>query len=237
MLRVGALQAIIHTKNIALFLTLMTWAETIAAQNVAIDARQIVVKDVRQIIGTIVQSCIGNGRIQVVSPDGTDIFLRSLNVRGNVQFKLGKSSVMELVKSIDNTLAQDHIDKVRVCLLPVRQALLNTRLEATADRPVVPAVSAPPISASSSSGPRPSPPGPASTSVSLLAPPIPTSGSGPRPSPPGPASSSEPLPAPPILVSGSGPRPSPPGPASSSQSQPAPPVPASTAGPRPTPPG
>ena len=59
--------------------------------------------------------------------------LRSLDVTGNLkgEFKIGKSNAEGLVNGLDNDLGQvaaDQADKVRVCLQPVRERLLDVML-------------------------------------------------------------------------------------------------------------
>ena len=59
--------------------------------------------------------------------------LRSLDVTGNLkgEFKISKSSAEGLVNGLDNALGQvaaDQADKVRVCLQPVRERLLDVML-------------------------------------------------------------------------------------------------------------
>jgi hypothetical protein len=64
---------------------------------------------------------------------GADLSLRSLDVKGNLkgEFKISKSSAEGLVNGIDNALSQvaaDQADKVRTCLQPVRERLLDVML-------------------------------------------------------------------------------------------------------------
>jgi hypothetical protein len=61
------------------------------------------------------------------------VSLRSLDVTGNLkgEFKIGKSNAEGLVNGLDNALGQvaaDQADKVRVCLQPVRERLLDVML-------------------------------------------------------------------------------------------------------------
>jgi hypothetical protein len=78
----------------------------------------------------------GGGQTQATTgtaTGGADISLRSLDVRGNLtgEFKISKSSAEGLVGGIDNALTQvasDQADKVRVCLQPVREKLLDVLL-------------------------------------------------------------------------------------------------------------
>jgi hypothetical protein len=84
----------------------------------------------------MVRLCLGGGRSEAVSGGGTggaDLSLRSLDVKGNLkgEFKISKSSAEGLVNGIDNALTQvaaDQADKVRTCLQPVRERLLDVML-------------------------------------------------------------------------------------------------------------
>jgi hypothetical protein len=92
--------------------------------------------EIDKIADTMVRLCLGGGRSEAVSGGGTggaDLSLRSLDVKGNVQgeFKISKSSAEGLVNGIDNALSQvaaDQADKVRACLQPVRERLLDVML-------------------------------------------------------------------------------------------------------------
>jgi hypothetical protein len=74
--------------------------------------------------------------------------LRSLDVKGNLkgEFKISKSSAEGLVNGLDNALGQvaaDQADKVRVCLQPVRERLLDVMLPAQKQGAVGQTVTAP----------------------------------------------------------------------------------------------
>jgi hypothetical protein len=92
--------------------------------------------DINEIADTMVRLCLGGGRSEAVNGVGTggaDLSLRALDVKGNTQgeFKVSKSSAEGLVNGIDNALAQvaaDQADKVRACLHPVRERLLDVML-------------------------------------------------------------------------------------------------------------
>jgi hypothetical protein len=102
------------------------WPLLGAAQDVEVD----------KIADTMVRLCLAGGRSEAVSGGGTggaDLSLRSLDVTGNLkgEFKVSKSSAEGLVNGIDNALSQvaaDQADKVRVCLQPVRDRLLDVML-------------------------------------------------------------------------------------------------------------
>jgi hypothetical protein len=89
-----------------------------------------------KIADTMVRLCVGGGRTEATSGTGTggvDLSLRSLDVKGNLkgEFKIDKSSAEGLVNGIDNALSQvaaDQADKVRTCLQPVRERLLDVML-------------------------------------------------------------------------------------------------------------
>jgi hypothetical protein len=89
-----------------------------------------------KIADTMVRLCLGGGRSEAVSGGGTggaELSLRSLDVNGNLkgEFKVSKSSAEGLVNGIDNALTQvaaDQADKVRACLQPVRERLLDVML-------------------------------------------------------------------------------------------------------------
>ena len=79
---------------------------------------------------------MGGGRSEAVTGGGSggaDLSLRSLDVTENLkgEFKVSKSSAEGLVNGIDNALSQvaaDQADKVRTCLQPVRERLLDVIL-------------------------------------------------------------------------------------------------------------
>jgi hypothetical protein len=92
--------------------------------------------DINEMADTMGRLCLGGGRSEAVSGGGTggaDLSLRALDVKGNIQgeFKVSKSSAEGLVNGIDNALTQvaaDQADKVRACLQPVRERLLDVML-------------------------------------------------------------------------------------------------------------
>lgn len=103
------------------------WPTLAAAQNTA---------ELNNIADTMVRLCLAGGRSEAVSGGGTGgaaLSLRSLDVKGNIkgEFKVSKSSAEGLVNGIDNALSQvaaDEADKVRACLQPVRERLLDVML-------------------------------------------------------------------------------------------------------------
>src|SRR5690348_3247940 len=115
--------------NLALFLACAGWPAVGAAQNAA---------DTQRIADTMVRLCVGGGHTEATSGTGSggaDLSLRSLDVTGNLkgEFKINKSSAEGLVNGLDNALGQvtaDQADKVRVCLQPVRERLLDVMLPA-----------------------------------------------------------------------------------------------------------
>jgi hypothetical protein len=113
--------------GVAFFLACAWWPILGAAQDAA---------EIDKIADTMVRLCLGGGRNEAVSGGGSggaDLSLRSLDVNGNVkgEFKISKSSAEGLVNGIDNALSQvaaDQADKVRACLQPVRERLLDVML-------------------------------------------------------------------------------------------------------------
>jgi hypothetical protein len=92
--------------------------------------------NVQQIADTMVRLCIAGGTTQAVSgtaTGGADLSLRSLDVKGNLagEFKISRSSAEGLTKGLDNAVTQvtaDQADKVRDCLKPVRERLIDVLL-------------------------------------------------------------------------------------------------------------
>ena len=110
------------------FLIACTWWPALgAAQNAA---------DIDKIADMMVRLCVGGGHTEATSATGTggaDLSLRSLDVKGNLQgeFKISKSSAEGLANGLDNALSQvagGQADKVRECLQPVRERLLDAML-------------------------------------------------------------------------------------------------------------
>jgi hypothetical protein len=91
---------------------------------------------IERIADTMVRLCVGGGSTQATSGSGSggaDLSLRSLDVKGNLkgEFTISKSSAEGLVHGLDNALGQvaaDQADKVRACLQPVRERLLDVLL-------------------------------------------------------------------------------------------------------------
>jgi hypothetical protein len=92
--------------------------------------------ETERIADTMVWLCVGGGRTEatgIAGAGGADLSLRSLDVKGNLkgEFKINKSSAEGLVNGLDNALsrvAADQADKVRACLQPVRERLLDVML-------------------------------------------------------------------------------------------------------------
>jgi hypothetical protein len=91
---------------------------------------------IERIADTMVRLCVGGGSTQATTGTGSggaDLSLRSLDVKGNLkgEFTISKSSAEGLVHGLDNALGQvaaDQADKVRACLQPVRERLLDVLL-------------------------------------------------------------------------------------------------------------
>jgi len=115
--------------RIAYSLTLLLWAGAAAAQNQA-------TVNIPQIVDTMLRLCIAGGSTQAITGTaggGADISLRSLDVKGNLtgEFKISKSNAEGLVNGIDNAMTQvaaDQADKVRSCMQPVRDRILDILL-------------------------------------------------------------------------------------------------------------
>jgi hypothetical protein len=103
----------------------------VGAQQAPVD-----VQNIENTVNIMVRLCVGGGRVEAVTGGGTggaDISLRSLDVTGHVtgEVTVSKSSAEGLVKGIDNAISQiaaNEADKVRVCLQPVRERLLDILL-------------------------------------------------------------------------------------------------------------
>jgi hypothetical protein len=113
--------------GLAAFFACAWWSIVGAAQDTA---------QIDKIADTMVRLCVGGGHTEATSgtaTGGADLSLRSLDVKGNLagEFKINKSSAEGLVNGLDNALSQvaaDQADKVRVCLQPVRERLLDVML-------------------------------------------------------------------------------------------------------------
>lgn len=85
----------------------------------------------------MVRLCVGGGHSELVEGGGTggaNLSLRTFDVNGNItgQFTVSKSSGEGLVSGINNAMSQitaDTADKVRTCLQPVRERLLDVMLQ------------------------------------------------------------------------------------------------------------
>jgi len=117
----------IRLGSLALLLACVWWPAPSAAQSTA---------ETDKVADAMVRLCLGGGRTQATSSTatgGADLSLRSLDVKGNVkgEYKINKSSAEGLINGIDNALSQvaaDQADKVRACLQPARDRLLDAML-------------------------------------------------------------------------------------------------------------
>jgi hypothetical protein len=115
--------------GLVILLVCAWWPVLGAAQNAV---------EIDKVADTMVRLCVGGGHTQATSGTGSggaDLSLRSLDVKGNLkgEFKISKSSAEGLVNGLDNALGQvaaDQADKVRECLKPVRERLLEVMLPA-----------------------------------------------------------------------------------------------------------
>jgi hypothetical protein len=127
---------------VAFFIASASWPILAVAQDTA---------EINMIADTMVRLCVGGGRSEAVSgggAGGADLSLRSLDVKGNIQgeFKVSKSSAEGLINGLDNAISQvaaDQADKVRVCLGPVRERLLDVMLPPKRQGSAGPTVTAP----------------------------------------------------------------------------------------------
>jgi hypothetical protein len=110
--------------NFAFFLASILWPAAGVAQDSA---------EIGRVADTMVRLCLAGGHTETRSGGGgggADLSLRSLDIKGKLEaeFKVTKSSAEGLVNGIDNALSQvaaDQADKVRACLQPVRERLLD----------------------------------------------------------------------------------------------------------------
>ena len=105
-------------------LALVLWSSSARAQ---------MPENPQQIVNLWVQLCVGGGHIETVTGGGTggvELSLRALDVKGQVKgnYDITKSEAQGLVNGITNALSEvaaAEADKVRVCLQPVRERLLD----------------------------------------------------------------------------------------------------------------
>ena len=89
--------------------------------------------DTEKVASLMVRLCVGGGHTEVIggaATAGAEMSLRSLDVTGNLkgEFNIKKSSAEGLVDGLNDALSQvaaDQADKVRACLQPVRERLLD----------------------------------------------------------------------------------------------------------------
>jgi hypothetical protein len=100
------------------------WSSTLQAQ---------VTPDLEQKIDTMVRLCVAGGQQFTVTGGGSggaEISLRAFDVKGNLKgdIHVDKSQAEGLVNGIDNAISQtaaNEVDKVRDCLKPVRDRVLD----------------------------------------------------------------------------------------------------------------
>ena len=113
--------------KLAFLFACMLWPSVLSAQNSA---------EIEAAVNMMVRLCLGGGHTEAVSggaTGGVDLSLRSLDAKGKVQgeFKVTKSSAEGLVDGINNAMTQtaaNQADKVRACLKPVRDRVLDVML-------------------------------------------------------------------------------------------------------------
>jgi hypothetical protein len=119
-----------HISKFAVLLALLacvSWPAVSCAQEAA---------DIERAVDTMVRLCLGGGHTEATSGGGgggIDLSLRTLDVRGKIQgeFKITKSRAEGLVEGINNAMSQvaaNEADKVRSCLQPVRDRVLDLML-------------------------------------------------------------------------------------------------------------
>jgi hypothetical protein len=96
------------------------------------------IQNIDNIVNLWVKLCVGGGHVEALTAGGSggaDISLRSLDVKGHLagEVTVSRSNAEGLVKGIDNAMSQvaaAEADKVRICLQPVRERLLDIMLPA-----------------------------------------------------------------------------------------------------------
>jgi len=89
-----------------------------------------------RIADMMVRLCVGGGHSELIEGGGgggANLSVRTFDINGNItgQFKVTKSSAEGLVSGINNAMSEvtaDTADKVRTCLQPVRDRLLDVML-------------------------------------------------------------------------------------------------------------
>jgi hypothetical protein len=92
--------------------------------------------EIDQAVNSMVRLCLAGGESLSVSGTGSggaEISVRSFDAKGNLKgdFKIEKHKAEGLVQGIDNAMTQiaaDQAEKVRSCLQPVRERLLDVLL-------------------------------------------------------------------------------------------------------------
>lgn len=117
------------------------WSSALQAQ---------VTPELQQKIDMMVRLCVAGGQQFTVTGGGSggaEISLRAFDVKGNLKgdFHVDKSQAEGLVNGIDESIGQiaaNEVDKVRECLKPVRERVINILFppQATPSAPPVPAV-------------------------------------------------------------------------------------------------
>jgi hypothetical protein len=113
--------------NLTVLFAWILWPTVLSAQDSA---------EIEAAVNIMVRLCLGGGHTEAVSggaTGGVDLSLRSLDAKGKVQgeFKVTKSSAEGLVDGINNAMTQiaaNQADKVRTCLQPVRDRILDVML-------------------------------------------------------------------------------------------------------------
>jgi hypothetical protein len=102
----------------------------------SVESRAQSQEEIDRIANTMVRLCVAGGTTSAASGGGNagaDLSLRSLDVTGKIngEFKVSKTNAEGLVDGLNNALgavAAEEADKVRTCLQPVRERLLDLML-------------------------------------------------------------------------------------------------------------
>jgi len=129
-----SLARLVRIRVIALAITGLWWGDVTNAQQIPPDIKQ---PDIKQIADMMVRLCVAGGQIQVLmvrGAGGVDLSLRSFDAEGKLQGQFGISRLSSegLSEGLNHATSQieaDQADKVRTCLQPARERLLELMLQ------------------------------------------------------------------------------------------------------------
>jgi hypothetical protein len=134
-----SLARLVRIRVIALAITGLWWGDVTNAQQIPPDIKQPDIKqpDIKQIADMMVRLCVAGGQIQVLmvrGAGGVDLSLRSFDAEGKLQGQFGISRLSSegLSEGLNHATSQieaDQADKVRTCLQPARERLLELMLQ------------------------------------------------------------------------------------------------------------